>query len=362
VPEPTLPAGVPDPTLDEILAVGSGIATAVRPEGGLTDVQASVLGAITKALTGIDLEYRDLPALGPDELAAALEARDVPYRQRVVHHMVLGELVLRPLPDEVARRVAAYASALGVDDDFVALARRYAQGAFGLAWVDLRRSGFTGRWEDSSLEGLHASTRFEDPFDAPVADPDLEARWAAFAELEPGTLGRSVWELYDGRGFALPGNTHGAPAFIAQHDFVHVLADYGTNLPGELETFALVGRADPDPKGFAWLATMVGLFETGYVHEQGFFQIDVRERNLEGSGMGVRLADALRRGKAVAEHFGTDLFLVDFHALAELPLDEARAVLHLPPKSAAALAAGSPGAFDLEGMTVAQRELVAGKR
>ena len=83
--------------------------------------------------------------------------------------------------------------------------------------------------------------------------------------------------MYKGRGFELPGNPHGAPAFIAQHDFVHVLADYGTNVGGELETFALVARADPDPKGFAWLATMIGLFETGYVHEQGFFKIDVRE-------------------------------------------------------------------------------------
>ena len=46
---------------------------------------------------------------------------------------------------------------------------------------------------------------------------------------------------------------------------MHVLADYGTNLKGELEVFAFIGRADPDPKGFAWLATLIGLFETGYI-------------------------------------------------------------------------------------------------
>ena len=109
---------------------------------------------------------------------------------------------------------------------------------------------------------------------------------------------------------------------------MHVLADYGTNLEGELETFALVGRADPDPKGFAWLATMIGLFETGYVHEQGFFQTDVRDHKLQGTGMGTRLADAVRRGKAVAEHFGTDLFRVDFHAFAARDLDDVRALLH----------------------------------
>ena len=65
--------------------------------------------------------------------------------------MLLGELVLRPLPEAVAQRVGAYAAALGIDDDFVKVARRYAQGAFGLAWVDLRRSGFTGHARNGQL-------------------------------------------------------------------------------------------------------------------------------------------------------------------------------------------------------------------
>ena len=355
MPESPPPFDRSEPTLDEIVVVGRAIATAVKPEGGLTDVQVSVLQAITQALTGIDLDYRGLDDLAPDELARMLERRDVAYRQRIVHHMLLGELVLRPLPDEVAVRVGTYADALGVDDDFVRVARRYAQGAFGLAWVDLRRSGFSDRWDETRLDSLHTRAQFEDPFDQPVADPELEARWEAFGALAPGTLGRQIWEMYRSRGFALPGNPHGASAFIAQHDFMHVLADYGTTLAGELEAFALVGRADPDPKGFAWLATMVGLFETGYVHEQGFFQVDVRERSLQGTGMGVRLADALRRGKAVAEGYGTDLFYVDFHALADRPVDEVRAQLHLPPKSPEAIAAGSPGLFEDGGMSERQR-------
>jgi hypothetical protein len=345
-----------EPGFDEIVAVGRGIATAVKPESGLTDVQVSVLGAITKALTDVDLDYCALDDLAPEELAHVLEHRDLAYRQRIVHHMVLGELVLRPLPDDVAYRVGAYAEALGIDDDFVRVARRYAQGAFGLAWVDLRRSGFTDRWDDTKLEALHAKPGFDGPFEDTGVDRQLEARWEAFGDLPTGTLGRTVFQMYRDRGFNFPGNQHGASAFIAQHDFMHVLADYGTQLEGELEVFALVGRADPDPKGFAWLATMIGLFETGYVHEQGFFQIDVRERRLESMGMGVRLADAVRRGKAVSEGFGQDLFTVDFHAMRDWSLDAVREFLHVLPKSPAAIAAGSPGLFDLEGMSKTQRE------
>ena len=44
------------------------------------------------------------------------------YRQRIVHHMVFGELVLRPLPITVAHRVSKDADALGVKDEFVRVA------------------------------------------------------------------------------------------------------------------------------------------------------------------------------------------------------------------------------------------------
>src|SRR5207248_2749694 len=162
--------GRDDVPADEVVLVARGIATAVAPPDGLTDVQATLLAAIASALTGTKVDYHDLPALGPEEMAAGLQHRDDGYRRRIVHHMVLGELVLRPLPTEVALRVAIYAKALGIDDHFVRVARRYAQGAYGLAWMDLRRSGF-------------ADGDAADPFVAPNPDPDLEARWAAFEGL-----------------------------------------------------------------------------------------------------------------------------------------------------------------------------------
>lgn len=335
-----------------------GIATAVAPDGGLTDVQAGLLDAITEALTGVAVDHRSLDPLGPDELAAALGDRSAEYRQRVVHHMVLAELVLRPLPADVARRVARYAEALDVDDRFVRVARRYAQGAYGLAWVDLRRSGFVEHWASMGQQQFHGGVELEDPFDRPVEDPALYEEWAAFEDLPPGSLGRSVWEMYVGRGFILPGMQGGASAYLAQHDFVHVLADYGTNLKGELEVFALISRADPDPKGFAWLATLVGLFETGYVATTGFFERNIKERNLEAPGMHVRLADALRRGREVASEVGRDLLDVDYHDLVALGLDEVRLRLGFPVKAAEAVAAGSPSVFDREGLSPIQQSYV----
>src|SRR5215204_1710190 len=298
---------------EEVIQVARGIATAVAPDGGLTDVQAALLEAIASALTQVEVDYHHLEPLGPEELASVLVGRDQRFRQRIVHHMVLGELVLRPLPTEVASRVAKYAQMLGVDDRFVRVARRYEQGAFGLAWMDLQRSGFTEHVRRADTGKLRTTVGVSDPFTAPEVNPQLEARWAAFRELPEGSLGRAVWELYASRGFALPGTPTGASAYLAQHDFGHVLADYGTNLKGELEVFAFIGRADPEPKGFAWLATLIGLFETGFISSTGFFDKDVHEPVVQAKGMQYRLADAIRRGKAVCTCNEKDLFLVDYH-------------------------------------------------
>ena len=148
----------------------------------------------------------------------------------------------------------------------------------------------------------------------------------------------------------------GASAYLAQHDFVHVLADYGTNLNGELEVFSLIGRADPDPKGFAWLATLVGLFETGYIADAGFFVSDLKERRLVDNAMHVRIADALRRGSVLRDRLATDPLEVDYHLFADLQIDDVRAELGFEPKSERTLGAGSVGAFDLEGMSKIQQK------
>jgi hypothetical protein len=361
-PEP----GVDDHDREEVTRVARGIATAIAPVTGLTNLQAELLGAIASALTGISVDYRTLEPLDPDEFADVLKGRDLGYRQRIVHHMVLGELVLRPIPIVVAHRVAKYAEALGVKDDFVRVARRYAQGAYGLAWIDLQRNGFVDHVRDAdrdkALDQIDHGRGAPRPFEPAVLDLELADRWTAFRELPHGTLGRSVWEMYDGRGFALPGSPGGAPKYLAQHDFVHVLADYGTNLKGELEVFAFIGRADPDPKGFAWLATLIGLFETGYITGTGFFDRDVSERNIQAPGMHQRIADSIRRGKVVSERYGADLFDIDYYHLADRPTGEVRELIGVPSKSDIAIDGGSAGLFDLAGMSDAQRRVLTERR
>jgi hypothetical protein len=343
----------------EVETIARGVAGAAAPDGGLEPAQASLLGAVFESLFGYDVDFASVEPIGPDELAATLARRDELFRRRIVHHMVLAELILRPIPPDVARRVARYAEALEVDDQFVRVARRYAQGAFGLAWVDLHHSGFAEHWEAARVDQPTRGQKPPDPLSGGVVDPALAKLWAAFEHLDAGTLGRSVFEMYTGRGFALPGTEGGASAYLAQHDFVHVIADYNTNLFGELEVFSLIGRADPDPAGFAWIATLIGLFETGYIADAGFFTSDLQQRHLDSPGMHHRIADAMARGRWLCDRVGTDLLELDYHEWAGRSVPDVRRDLGIPDKSDAARRAGSPGVFDLAGMSRRQQEFAS---
>jgi hypothetical protein len=73
--------------------------------------------------------------------------------------------------------------------------------------------------------------------------------------------------------------------------------------------------------------------------------------------MHFRIGDAIRRGKIVSESYGTDLFEVDYHELADRPVSEVRTLLQMPEKSPDALRSGSAGAFGRAGMSELQQRM-----
>ena len=62
-------------------------------------------------------------------------------------------------------------------------------------------------------------------------NPGLATRWHALEQCPAGSLGRTVWDFYQLRHFALPGTEGAVDPLLAQHDWVHCLADYGTSAP-----------------------------------------------------------------------------------------------------------------------------------
>ena len=171
----------------------------------------------------------------------------------------------------------------------------------------------------------------------------------------PGSLGRRVTELYRARGFTYPGLPGSAPPLLAQHDWVHVLADYGTTVEAELEVFAFIARANDDMRAFSLLAMVVSLFETGYLATgAGLFQADAGHLSANGAVV-VRMADAMVRGArchdARTGSDSVDFLAVDWFDLAPLPVEEVRAVFGVGPKSADARASGSVGPWEPGGIS-----------
>jgi hypothetical protein len=282
--------------------------------------------------------------------------RDEGFRGRMVQFMLLGALVLNPLPEEIANRLDAYARELGVDNDMLRVAHRFAHGSFGLALIDFQRSGYMASWDPARSAALHTSRALDDAWQQCVHDDVLYDRWRALRELPDGSLGREVAKFYDARGFEFPGGPGSAPPLLAQHDWVHVLAGYGSTVECEIEVFAFISRANDDPRAFSLLAQIVSLFETGYAMTgMGLFEYD--RGHLSFDGMVVRFGDAMRRGalSAAANH-SIDFLAVDWFEHAEEPLEQVRERLGIVPKGERAIEMGSVSAWEPGGISPYQFE------
>jgi hypothetical protein len=307
-------------------------------------------------MTGFAVPVGAIPRIGPEHFARLMANRDEAFRNRMLHFCMLCALVLNPLPEEVVARVERYGEELGVTHDMLQVARNFARGSLGLALFDFQRSGYTSSWSPEHSQALHTSQALEDAWAACVDDESLAARWDALAELPEGTLGRAVAQFYEARGFVCPGRPGSAPPLLAQHDWVHVLCDYGSTVESELEVFGFIARCNDDPQGFSLLAMVISLFETGYLASgAGLFEYD--RGHLSHEGMAVRLADAMRRGALTAAHAGgPDLLRIDWFELADLPLEEARAHFGVVPKSDRAVELGSVTPWERGGISPYQWE------
>ncbi len=345
----------PSPAEVEFLA--RGVASAVAPHGGLTELQRLLIPAAFESMTG-HLPSVDQDSIDAAEFARGLARRNEAFRVRILQTIILGALVLRPLTNEVAARVEAFARAMSVDDGMLAVARRFADGQLGLAAVDFDRNGYTADWDPDRARALHTTTGLDDAWQQTVDDSDLASRWKALEQLPGDTLGRRIWEFYRARGFAFPGEPGSAPPLLAQHDWVHVLADYGTRVESELEVFAFIARANDDPRGFSLLAMVVSLFETGYL-AKGAGLFEAAPGQLSADGMSVRLADALRRGALSHGPEGeddVDFMALDWFEYADRPLDELRRRFGITSKADKAIAAGSVGPWEPGGISPFQYE------
>lgn len=352
------------PDAAEANATACAIAGLVAPPTGLTRLQRVVLEALYVAMTDHHVDVSRCEPVTPQQFARILERRNLAFRTRGIQVMLLCALILRPIPAEVADRIAEAAREVTVDEGMVEVAREFAEGALDLAAGDFERNGYTAGWSATDAGELHTSHDLASPWDVSVDDPTLAERWRALGQLPADTIGRQVWEMYRARGFSFPGTPGSAPPLLAQHDWVHVLADFGTTVESELEVFGFIARANDDMRAFSLLAMVVSLFETGYL-QTGAGLFAASEGHLSANeAVAIRLADAMRRGAWCHDNVtgsdSIDFLRIDWLSIADRPVEELRARFSLRPKSGDAIRAGSVGPRDPGGISPFQ--LAAGTR
>lgn len=351
-----MPVPLPDTTTvnleppdhEEVLFISRGLSSAAATEEGLTELQELVLAALTKAMTGFEIDFGSLESIDSATYADGLARRDESFRTRMVQIMELGHMIL-PTPSlEVADAIIEFAAELNVDNQCIHAAREVAEGSRQLIAADFDRNAYLTGLDMSGFTPLRTADDKAWAWTNTVVNKDLADRWRHLGDLASGTLGRDVHDFYVARGFRFPGEEGSAPPFLAQHDWVHVIADYGSKVEAELEVFAFIARASDDPEAFALLAMVINLFETGQLDSAaGLFQAD--PGHLRDAGMPERLADALRRGAMC--HGSVDFLATDFFSIADQPIDVVRAQFGVQPKSTDALAAGSVGPWQPGGMS-----------
>ena len=336
---------LPDRALVDMMA--AGVVTALGGPSELSDLQRVLVDALFRSMTGFDVDV-ETPAVDARGFAQALARRNEAFRVRVLQITVLCALVVRPLSPATVARLDEVAGQFSVGEGMLTVARDFAEGSLGLAAVDFERNGYTSGWNAQQRTELHTSTTLREAWESATDDPDLAARWQALETLPDGTLGRRITEFYRARGFEYPGRPGSAPPLLAQHDWVHVLADYGSRVESELEVFAFIARANDDPRGFSLLAMVVSLFETGYL-ATGAGLFEAFPGQLAQAGVATRLADAMRRGALVAG--SVDFMNLDWFTLADVQVQELRARFGIVPKSEEAVSAGSVGPWEPGGIS-----------
>jgi hypothetical protein len=278
-----------------------------------TPRQADFLALCAEVL-GSDREPGSLDVFAGDPLAD----------HAVVALIVAACLDRDPSALEGLPRVYHHVAAIGTGEAWVDLVCDAAAGWGTLVTLRLARHAPDGRylmrrvWSEEGVMGLLAAVG--SPFGWTPGNAERAARFAGYADLPEGTVGRTFVETLRGAGIPLPGESGGLQQGAIHHDLLHVLAGYSTAPDGECALGGLYAGFGYD--GWpTWTVVTLLTFELGLRVGPTFTPptrgaFDPR----------VVWAAALRAGTTTFHPLDADW---DLDRLWPLPLETARAQLGL---------------------------------
>jgi hypothetical protein len=303
---------------DDVDAVVRGLVGAIDVDGGPTDEQLAVLGAIVVHLfERDDLDPQRVTALGPDDTAARLTAPDA--RRRFAELMFTLETCRHPLTEAQVASCERYADALGSTPEQVQVLRTAIDQGVERAAVDFDRF-FSG------MVAARSEPRFRSRnLDPPHLDPELVDIVSGFHRLPEGTLGWCLADFYATHGFAVPGSEITPNTYLYfDHDNIHVISGIAPTGAGEIALGGFQMCMDDNPAStFAFFSPLV-------LHETGLTAIDdivAKGSTLARPDAAELLGSEMARGSRTTGDFAW----IDHVELAPLPLAEVRARFGVEP-------------------------------
>ena len=99
------------PDAAEVALLSCGICSAVSGPEGLTPLQDLLILATFHSMTGYDVDPASCAPISAVDFAIGLARRNDIFRTRIVQVMLLAAFAVRPLPEQVAGQLRAFAEA-----------------------------------------------------------------------------------------------------------------------------------------------------------------------------------------------------------------------------------------------------------
>lgn len=315
----------PNPT--EGAAGLRALAVVARSPGAIAEPTRRLIDAAQKTLLGTRTELDSLAPISPAELAAEVERPEI--RAQLVNAMVVVSLSAGLPPPRQTDVVRGYAGALQVQGPQLSSIEKLAHHDQLLFKLCVLRNGHLpdALKDEYRRRGVFGTAKALMSLRGLREDSDLAARFQAWGNLPTDRLGAYVYRHYRENGFAFPGEKGGFPEAGMYHDFSHVLAGYDTTRHGETLVGGFIAgyrEARPDHGLFTALFVL-SIFSAGV----DLTPIGVPTATGTVGDVGERFFEAIERGSGTATDLSDDW---DFWPFVEMPLEEARVKLGIPPK------------------------------
>ncbi len=296
-------------------------------ERGIDQPHRAIMAAAQRLVLRTDLDIDQLEEIDAGQLGEHFDDADA-ARQLVRGMVVMSLAVGTPTPRQM-ELIALFAAALGVDEPAVRAMDHLAKEELLRFRLDFYRRSHLRDYIGTQYRtqgGILGVAKGVLGYRGLIKDVALAARFRALGDLPEDTLGHGLYRYYQDNGFSFPGEAGGFPVGALFHDFGHVLGGYDSSPEGEMKVASFQAGYRRNDNAFFTILFAVLIHTAGV--NMAPMPMPVLLGRIGRGDLFEQMLHALERGSAMTTDLGDDW---DFWAYTDLPLDEARARLGVPP-------------------------------